>query len=176
MPDLATTTSPRGQDFRVENIDIGRRLIHIRGAKGKKGRHTILSDMMLAELKKYAHGYNLQSSGWLFPRADPTKHLAVRRIQNFFKRAAQGAKLRKPVSMHTLRHSFATHLLEHGTDLRYIRELLGHQSSKTTEVYTHVSTKNIGKIRSPIDFLMDDALLGGADVDSRQLEDNSQKP
>ena len=70
--------------------------------------------------------------------------------------AHERAGIDKSISMHTLRHSFATHLLEEGTDLRYIQELLGHQSPKTTQIYTHVTNRNIRKIRSPLDSLMDD--------------------
>lgn len=74
-------------------------------------------------------------------------------LQSVLKQALQKAKIKKPVTLHWLRHSYATHLLESGTDLRYIQELLGHNSSKTTEIYTHVSTKSIQKIKSPFDDL-----------------------
>jgi len=148
-------------NLRVEDIDSGRHLIHIRGAKGKKDRYTVLSDVMLEQLRKYAHSYNLSQSGWLFLGAEPGGHLSVRNIQAVFERAVKKAAVRKPVSIHILRHSFATHLLEHGTDLRYIQALLGHSSPRTTEVYTHVSTIAIGKIRSPLDHLADQDFLKG---------------
>ena len=77
-------------------------------------------------------------------------------MQKVFERACTKAGIKKDVSVHSLRHSFATHLLEGGTDLRYIQELLGHQSSKTTEIYTHVSMKGLSKIQSPLDRLMKD--------------------
>jgi integrase/recombinase XerD len=76
-----------------------------------------------------------------------------RSLQLVLTRAVEKAKINKPVSLHWLRHSYATHLLENGTDLRYIQELLGHSSSRTTEIYTHVSTKSLQKIRSPFDDL-----------------------
>lgn len=76
-----------------------------------------------------------------------------RSLQNVLKQSVKRAGITKPVTLHWLRHSYATHLLENGTDLRYIQELLGHSSSKTTEIYTHVSTKNIQQIKSPFDFL-----------------------
>lgn len=74
-------------------------------------------------------------------------------IQNILKSACNKAGIKKKVTAHTLRHSFATHLLEHGTDLRYIQELLGHSSSKTTEIYTHITHKGMEKIKSPLDNL-----------------------
>ena len=135
----------------VEDIDDERKLIHVRGAKGKKDRYTILSNKALATLNLYLKAY--QPKKWLFNGAKKTRHLSTRSAQRIFDSAVKKAGIKKGVSIHSLRHSFATHLLESGTDLRYIQELLGHQSSKTTEIYTHVSTKNIGKIRSPLDNL-----------------------
>ncbi|MBP1155068.1 site-specific recombinase XerD [Paenibacillus sp. PvR098] len=87
---------------------------------------------------------------WLFP-AQRKEGTLLRSVQKAFERALRKSGTSKEVSMHTLRHSFATHLLEAGTDLRYIQELLGHRSSKTTEIYTHVSKKDIGRIMSPLD-------------------------
>jgi len=87
---------------------------------------------------------------YLFQGQDGGQYSA-QSIQKIFQVALQKAGIKKPATVHTLRHSFATHLLEHGTDLRYIQEILGHSSSKTTEIYTHVSTKNIANIRSPFD-------------------------
>jgi site-specific recombinase XerC len=79
------------------------------------------------------------------------KYLSTRTVEKILQNACEKANIKKEVSVHTLRHSFATHLLEQGTDLRYIQELLGHKSSKTTEIYTHVSNKELGKIKSPLD-------------------------
>jgi site-specific recombinase XerD len=103
-------------------------------------------------LKEYAAG--MGADQWLFPGQDGRKHLTERSVQKLFERCKSEAGIDKPVSVHSLRHSFATHLLENGTDLRYIQELLGHQSSKTTERYTHVSVKDVRRIRSPLDGLM----------------------
>jgi site-specific recombinase XerD len=121
----------------------------LRGAKGKKDRYTLLSDVALQALREYYREYKPKE--FLFEGANGRKHLAERSIQNVFERAVSDVGIRKHATLHTLRHSFATHLLEAGTDLRYIQELLGHSSSKTTEIYTHVSKKSIGKIVSPLD-------------------------
>ncbi len=137
----------------VEDIDTERGLIHIRDAKGKRDRFTLFPDSLRGQLAGYWRLYRLGKTGWLFPGQTVNRHLAERSIQAVVERALKTAGITKPVSMHTLRHSFATHLLEHGTDLRYIQALLGHQSIRTTQIYTHVSQKAIGKIRSPLDFL-----------------------
>ncbi|GAI26016.1 unnamed protein product, partial [marine sediment metagenome] len=90
---------------------------------------------------------------WLFESIRADRHLSTRTVEKILEHACEKAGIKKDISVHTLRHSFATHLLESGTDLRYIQELLGHKNSKTTEIYTHVSTKSIGKIKSPLDNL-----------------------
>lgn len=135
--------------LKSEDIDKGRKLIHIRQAKGRKDRYTVLSQVAWGFLGAYLRKY--RPDRWLFPGADPDRHLTERSVQHIFEKACDKAGIKKNVSVHTLRHSFATHLLERGTDLRYIQELLGHASSKTTEIYTHVSKRNIGAIESPLD-------------------------
>jgi len=137
--------------LKVEDIDSDRKLIHIKGAKGRKDRYTILSDVALAVLKQYMERYKLLK--WLFPGQALEKRISTRTVQTIFKQAKEKAEIKKDISVHCLRHCFATHLLESGIDLRYIQELLGHQSSKTTEIYTHVSNKNLSKIKSPLDNL-----------------------
>lgn len=139
--------------IRIEDIDGQRGLIHIRDAKGKRDRYTVLPESLRGQLLAYWKEYRLERKGWLFPGQTLDHHLSERSIQAVLARALKKAGIEKPVSMHTLRHSFATHLLEHGVDLRYIQELLGHQSVRTTEIYTHVSNRVLGKIRSPLDFL-----------------------
>ncbi|TCO68997.1 site-specific tyrosine recombinase/integron integrase [Marinisporobacter balticus] len=138
--------------LKVDDIDSERMMIHIRQGKGRKDRYTILSDNALKMLREYAKEYRLKD--WLFPGGNEGQHLHDRSVQKIFKRACEKAKMKKNATVHTLRHSFATHLLEGGTDLRYIQELLGHSSSKTTEIYTHVSKKSIRKIESPLDRIL----------------------
>lgn len=139
--------------LKIEDFDGTRGLIHIHNAKGKKDRFTVFPESLRGQLIEYWKKYKLGTSGWLFQGDTSDKHLAARSIQAVLARAIQASGITKRVSMHTLRHSFATHLLDHGTDLRHIQELLGHQSVKTTEIYTHVSPKGLGRIRSPLDFL-----------------------
>lgn len=137
--------------LKVSDIDKERMLIHIRQGKGRKDRYSILSESAFKVLKKYAIQHEVKD--WLFPGELEGSHISERSVQNIFKSACIKAKIKKDVSVHSLRHSFATHLLETGTDLRYIQELLGHKSTKTTEIYTHVSKKDIAKIRSPLDMI-----------------------
>jgi site-specific recombinase XerD len=111
----------------------------------------MLSDTALDILRKYWRQHKPKK--WLFEGAKDGRYLSTRTVQAIFDHAKEKAGIKKDVSVHSLRHSFATHLLEGGTDLRYIQELLGHASSKTTEIYTHVSQKSLGKIKSPLDTL-----------------------
>jgi site-specific recombinase XerD len=135
--------------LRPEDLDEGRRLIHIRGGKGRKDRYTLLADAALAEVERYREPGI--PGPWLFPGERPEKPISTRSVQHVVAAARQRAGITKPASAHTLRHSFATHLLEAGTDLRFIQELLGHASSRTTEIYTHVSQRMLARIRSPLD-------------------------
>ncbi len=118
---------------------------------------TILSEKALQILRQYWKKYRPEK--WLFEGAKAGRYISTRTVDKIFRDACEKAGINKEVSLHTLRHSFATHLLEGGTDLRYIQELLGHTHSKTTEIYTHVSTKSLGKIMSPLDTL--NLLTGG---------------
>ncbi|MBM4137401.1 MAG: integrase [Nitrospira sp.] len=137
--------------LKPEDIDSKRMLIHVRGSKGRKDRYTLLSEKALNILREYWRKY--KPAKWLFEGAKEGRYLSIRSVDKIFRNACDKAGIKKDVSVHTLRHSFATHLLEGGTDLRYIQELLGHAHSKTTEIYTHVSTKSLGKITSPLDTL-----------------------
>ena len=130
-----------GEVVRLEfsDIDTKRMLIKVRQGKGRKDRYTLLSDKALQQLKKYYMLYKPEK--WLFPGGKEDSFLTERSVQKVFEQACLKANIKKQATVHTLRHSIATHLLEGGTDLRYIQELLGHSSSKTTEIYTHVSEK-----------------------------------
>jgi site-specific recombinase XerD len=140
--------------LRFEDIDAERRLIRIRGGKGRKDRYTILSEIALKTFKEYVKKYKPEK--WLFPGQKRGKHITARTVQKILKNACKKTGITKDVTVHSLRHSFATHLLESGVDLRYIQELLGHKSSKTTEIYTHVAMKDLRKIKSPLDLMGED--------------------
>lgn len=138
--------------LRVEDVDSERRLLHVRQGKGRKDRYVMLSEVALETLREYWRAY--RPTKWLFPGQREGRHLHERTVEKILKQACRKAGIQKNVSVHTLRHSFATHLLEAGIDLRYIQEMLGHKSSKTTEIYTRVSERNIAAIRSPLDEIM----------------------
>jgi site-specific recombinase XerD len=137
--------------LKLEDIDTDRMLIHVKGAKGRKDRYTLLSATTLEVISRYRRKYAPEK--WLFEGARDGRYLSTRTVEKILEHACEKAGIRKDISVHTLRHNFATRLLEGGTDLSYIQELLGHTHSKTTEIYTHVSTKSLGKIQSPLDTL-----------------------
>lgn len=143
-------------NLKIKDIDSSRMQIRVQQSKGKKDRYTLLSTKLLTHLRQYYPKYKPRE--WLFEgQGSNESNLPIpytaRSIQVFFKEAVQKAGIKKQVTVHSLRHSFATHLLENGTDLRYIQNLLGHESSKTTEIYTHVTTKGFDQIKSPLDNL-----------------------
>ncbi len=136
--------------IRLSDIDRERMQLRVNEGKGKKDRYTKLSAKILVFLDQYLDEYN--PSDLIFTGSNG-KSYSDRSIQNVVKAAVKRVGITKSVSTRTLRHSFATHLLENGTDLRYIQELMGHASSKTTEIYTHITTKGFDKIKSPMDDL-----------------------
>jgi len=138
--------------LKPEDIDGNRMLVFVKGAKGRKDRYTLLSDVTLKFLREYWKEY--KPTKWLFPGPDKERHITIRTAQRIFETACERAGVKKEVTIHSLRHSFATHLLENGIDLRYIQELLGHKSSKTTEIYTHVSSKDFRRIQNPLDQIL----------------------
>jgi site-specific recombinase XerD len=135
--------------LRIKDIDSHRHLIHIHQAKGRKDRYVPLSQVALEMLRIYWKTVHPQH--WLFPGARADRHLSVRSVQKVIVQARAKAGILKDCTMHSLRHAFATHLLEDGTDLRYVQELLGHSRPETTMIYTHVMQKDVRRIRSPLD-------------------------
>lgn len=133
------------------DVDSKRGLLIIRHAKGMKDRVVPISEKVIQMLRTYYKAY--KPNVWLFEGQNSGERYSETSLAKVLKMSCQTAKITKPVTLHWLRHSYATHLLEGGTDLRFIQELLGHKSSKTTEIYTHVSTKSLQNIKSPFDDL-----------------------
>lgn len=137
-------------NLKWKDVDSKRMQIRVVQGKGKKDRVTILSKTLLKLLRDYFKQYKPKE--WMFEGVEGGQYSA-RSVQMIVKAAAKKAGIKKKVGVHTLRHTFATHLLENGTDLRYIQGLLGHESSRTTEIYTHITTKGFDQIVSPLDRL-----------------------
>jgi site-specific recombinase XerD len=135
--------------LKVSDIDSGRMMIRVNEGKGLKDRYTLLGKRNLEMLRCYWKVYRPQE--WLFPGRSASTPVSISAIQRVFKTSLERAGIKKKASVHTLRHCFATHLLESGTDLYYIQRLLGHKSPGTTSVYLHIAGREIGKIKSPID-------------------------
>lgn len=136
--------------LRVNAIDSERMLVHIKQAKGKKDRMVPLSNKMLNHLRVYAKAYRPNDLLFTGQSGGPYSSTS---LQSVFKSAVKRSRITKPVTLHTLRHSYATHLLESGVNLRYIQEALGHSSPKTTQIYTHVSSEDFVGITSPLEKL-----------------------
>lgn len=137
-------------NLKIGDIDSEAMKIHIRQAKGKKGRYIMLSDNSLSMLREYYKRY--KPDDYLIEGRNGRKYSPTS-VQSVFKTALIKSGIKKKVTVHSLRHSFATHLLDEGTDIRYIQELLGHKRLETTQIYTHVSSHSINKIKSPADKL-----------------------
>ena len=135
-------------NLKLQDIDSKRMLIRVNQGKGKRDRVTLLSEKVLIDLRTYY--IQTKPKNWLFESPDGNKYSSTS-VGAILKRAALKCGIKKSVNPHMLRHSFATHLLESGTDLRYIQSLLGHKSSKTTEIYTHVATNSFKLIKNPLD-------------------------
>jgi site-specific recombinase XerD len=138
-------------NLKLGDIDFDRKLVRVRQGKGRKDRYTVLSARAESVLLEYLETY--KPDLWFFEGLNGQGHISVRTIQHVFEDAVRRAKITKSVSFHSLRHSFATHLLENGIDIRYIQELLGHKNLQTTEIYTHVQRKKVENIRSPLDMI-----------------------
>jgi integrase/recombinase XerD len=145
--------------LKVRHIDSAQKIIRIEQSKGRKDRNVMLSPEMLALLRQWwkaRRGFDATTpvqERWLFPGCRPGKPMTTRQLSRLLHAAAKAAGIKKKVTLHALRHSFATHLLERGTDVRFIQALLGHTKLDTTARYTHVATGRIANIESPLDML-----------------------
>lgn len=137
--------------LKVTDVDGQRMMIRVEQGKGNKDRYTVLSKRLLEELRVYWKIY--RPTAWLFPGRDPNKPLHETSLQKVFQAALKKAGIRKPASVHTLRHCFATHLLEANVDVRRIQNLMGHKHIQTTMRYMQVTQKHVGSTPGPLDLL-----------------------
>ena len=138
-------------NLKVSDIDSQRMMIRVCQGKGNKDRYTLLGKRTLETLRVYWKTY--RPNDWLFPSTHRDEPIGPSSIQKVFHEALIKTRIKKKASVHTLRHSFATHLLEEGTEIPYIQNLLGHSDSRTTSIYLHVARKRLSKVVSPIDLL-----------------------
>lgn len=158
--------------LRVKDIDSSRMQIRVEQGKGRKDRYVMLSPTLLATLREY---WRLERPGhdWLFPGNPPTRPITTRAALKACQDAAEASGIGKHMTLHTLRHSFATHLLEGGADIRLVQVLLGHRSLNTTARYTHVSQKTINAAQSPIDRLPPAPAQGSRPTFEEELAKNA---
>lgn len=154
--------------LRLDALDLHRRQLFIHNAKGRKDRSVVLAERLLPLLDNYLATYRPQA---YFAEGSPGQPYSATSIRVFLRRSAKRAGIRKRITPHTLRHSFATHLLEQGVDIRYIQELLGHARPETTMVYTHVSRQDLLNIRSPLDRIFEGNTTAPAPEGPFRLED-----
>jgi len=138
-------------NLKPQDFDFPGKTIHIKQAKGKKDRIANIPEFLSKSLQSLSNFQKQNNQEYLF--TGPKGKLSSRNLQKIVKKAAKKAGIEKDIHVHTLRHSFATHLLESGTDIRYIQELLGHSSLSTTQLYTHISQEQLRKVKSPLDNL-----------------------
>lgn len=138
-------------NLKINDVDSKRHVLIIRNSKGYKDRQVPISDKTIEMLREYYKAFKPKI--WLFEGQNEGERYSEQSLQNVLKHAVKKANIHKPVTLHWLRHSYATHLLESGVDIRYIQTLLGHKSTRTTEIYTHVSEKSLQNISSPFDNL-----------------------
>jgi len=153
--------------LQLGSIDSGRMMIRVDQGKGRKDRYVMLSQRLLLTLRRYWKAY--RPDPWLFPGKDPTRPLCIHSVGSLFAHARNRAGIQKRVTPHSLRHSFATHLLERGVNIRVIQRLLGHRSLRSTEIYMHVAQGYVRDTRSPLDDLLPD--LGDREGEQGEQED-----
>lgn len=152
--------------LQVQDLDSKRMLIHVRHGKGRRERYVMLSQRLLLILREYYKAAFPKIGRYLFPNNHADKPLSSTTIYLIVRHACEKARITKPVSPHSLRHTFATHLLEAGTNLRVIQVLLGHKYMGTTAIYTHVAKTTIGVVKSPLDNLKPSALPPATNSDN----------
>ena len=135
-------------NLRVADLDIDELVVHIKGAKGKKDRISVLPERLQNDLRNIIAGKGANEFLFGSNRGDK---LTTTSLQKMFRKSLAKAQIKKPATFHSLRHSFATHLLENGTDVRYVQELLGHANIRTTQIYTHVTNPKLKNIKSPFE-------------------------
>lgn len=143
-----------GAHLQVTDIDAARLIVCVRCGKGRKDRYVPLAGPLLERLRTYWKTHRTRP--WLFPAPDRRASISTTTVQKVFKAALRDSGVRKEASVHALRHSYATHLLERGVNLRVIQEILGHKSPKTTALYTHLTRKSVDNLRETVDQLMTD--------------------
>jgi site-specific recombinase XerD len=147
--------------LRAEDVIVDRGIILVRGGKGRKDRIAPLSKALLAAIRRFRAPD--EPSPFLFPSQAPGSHLTSRSAQKILAATCARSGIGRSITPHVLRHSFATHLHEDGTDIRNIQLLLGHANSRTTDIYTHVSARSLARIQSPADRLLEEEAASGAD-------------
>ena len=157
MPPPAGLRANEVVHLKISDIDSERMVLRVEQGKGGRDRNAMLSPSLLRVLRDWwREGRRLgqmRPGGWLFPGMNPVNPISTRQLNRMIKDATEEARLEKNVSMHTLRHSFATHLLEQKVDIRVIQVLLGHQKLNTTARYAQVATKTLSEVESPLDLL-----------------------
>ncbi len=134
-------------NLKMRDVDFENKMIHIKQSKGKKDRITVLPERLRIDLWNFIS--KKEAGDYVFPSSYDGK-LTTRTVQKIFKQALKKTNIKKDATFHSLRHSFATHLLENGTDVRYVQELLGHANIRTTQIYTQVTNLSLKKIKSPL--------------------------
>lgn len=145
-------------NLKLTDLHINRKQLHIKDAKGRKDRYTVLADSFMPLLQNYLISYEPKV---FFVEGQSGKSYSASSVRKFLKRSCKLAKIHRPITPHTLRHSYATHLLEQGVGLRHIQELLGHSRPETTMIYTHVARKDLLKVKSPLDQAIEDLNKNG---------------